>query len=49
MAFPSAGYTARGGVGMVIAYSEAVALRDGGDDPDPNAPGSAVARFAPVT
>ena len=49
MAFPPAAYTARGGVGTVAAHAKAEAAREieaqsGGDDePDPTAPGAAVA------
>ena len=49
MAFPPAAYTARGGVGTVAAYAKAQAareierLRPSDDEPDPTAPGAAMA------
>ncbi|MEV5023069.1 ParB/RepB/Spo0J family partition protein [Sphingobium sp. LMA1-1-1.1] len=49
MAFPPAAYTARGGVGTVAAHAKAQAAREierfrpSDDDPDPTAPGAAIA------
>jgi len=49
MAFPPAAYTARGGVGTVAAHAKAQAareierLRPSDDEPDPSAPGAAMA------
>lgn len=49
MAFPPAAYTARGGVGTVAAHAKAQAareierLRPSDDEPDPTAPGAAMA------
>jgi ParB family chromosome partitioning protein len=47
MAFPPSAYTARGGVGSVAAHARAEAARERMDDePDPDAPGAALAAQA---
>lgn len=47
MAFPPAAYTARGGVGTVIAHAEVVAAR-ADRDPEPSGPGAVIALPAPA-
>jgi len=48
MAFPPSAYTTRGGVGTVKAHAKVVAARCADDEPDPTAPGTALALPAPA-